>query len=306
MTQFEKKIKRLSKKDWADLRSFWLNHIPEIESPGEQPDEALDQDQRLRQEAGLVGKTGERRFEPDVSPASQLLRETIFVVCKAVRVSCEAARQANNGLPTWSISTAHHGAMFALRGFLGLCGIAYLEIENAFFLMDVRPAAPKGQRQKSQVSLVDSREVQLIRVSQMQQRDWWSVYQRILRTSAGTFGCWRYPVDVGLAQCGTGILSRHRNDLHYRLVWFYDDLLEERVIPSFGCFDDEAVNGLMEKLGEADGSDGAIILNQVLLGNSMAMLEDLARSSRQVMVVVNALNGLIEQVSNDIVASWNP
>ena len=252
-----------------------------------------------------MGNTGERRFEPDVSPASQLLRETIFVVCKAVRVSCEAARQASDGLPTWSISTAHHGAMFALRGFLGLCGIAYLEIENRYFLMDVCPAAPKGQRRKSQVSLVDSGEVQLIRVRQMQQRDWWSVYQRILRTSAGAFRCWRYPVDMDLGQCGTGILSRHRNDLHYRLVWFYDDLLEEEVIPSFGCFGDEAVNGLKNKLEEDSGSDGAIILNQILLRNCLAMLEDLARSSRQVMDVVDTLNGLIEKGSNDIMASWN-
>ena len=112
----------------------------------------------------------------------------------------------------------------------------------------------------------------------MQQRDWWSVYQRILRTSAGNFRCWRYPVDLGLAQCGTGLLSRHRNDLHYRHMWFYDDLLEDRVIPSFGYFGDEPANALKEKLEEDGGSDGAIILNQVLLRNSLAMLEDLARS----------------------------
>ena len=229
MTNFEKKIKRLSKKDWAELRSFWLSHIPEIESLGQEPVEALEQDERLRQGADLVGDTGERRFNPDVSPASQLFLESIFVVCKAVRVFCEAARQVENGLPTWSISTAHHSAMFALRGFLGLCGIAYLEIDNRFFLMDVRPAEPKGHRQRSSVYIVDTNEIQLVKVPQMRHREWWGIYQRILRTSAATFGCWRYPVDMELARGGTGVLSRHRNNLHYRLVWFYDDLLGDYV-----------------------------------------------------------------------------
>ena len=304
MTNFEKKIKRLSRRDWADLRSFWLNHIPEIESPGQEPGETLDQDERLRQEVSLLGRSGERRFEPDVSPASQLFRESIFVVCKAVRVSCEAARQADGGLPTWSISTAHHGAIFALRGFLGLCGIAYLEIDNQFLLMDVRPGEPKGRRKKSSVSLVDTNEVQLFKVPKMQHREWWSVYQRILNTSAETFNCWRYPVGRELGLCRTGVLSRHRNDLHYRLVWFDDDLLEEKVIPSFGRFSGEAADRLVDKLEEDNGSDGAIILNQILLGNSLAMLEDLGRSSRQVKGVVDTISGTIEHLMNDIVATW--
>ena len=274
--------------------------------PGQEPDETLDQDEVLRREAALVDDTGEHRFEPDTSPASQLFRESIFVVCKSVRVFCEAARQADDGLPTWSISTAHHGAMFALRGFLGLCGIAYLEIGNHYYLMDVRPAEPKGHRGRVSGSYVDTRDVQLIRVPQMKHREWWGVYQRILRTSASTFCCWRYPVDVELVNCNTSTLSRHRNDLHYRLVWFYDDLLVRRVIPSFGLFSEDAANELTRKLGRENGSDGAIILNQVLLGNSLAMLEDIATSSRRVQEIVDTISDTIRHLSNDIVASWHP
>lgn len=294
MTTFDRKIKRLPKKNWEELRSFWLNHIPEIESPGQEPEEALEKNERLRQESRLVGETGVYPFEVDVSPASQLFYESTFTVCKAVRVSCEAARQAASGLPTWSISTAHHSTMFALRAFLGFCGIAYLEINNQYFLMDVHPS-PSTDNQ-----------VLLIKVKQMQHREWWGVYQRILRTSASNFSCWSYPVDTELALCKAGVLSRHRNDLHYRLKWFYDDLLEERPIPSFGLFSDEAAEKIVEKLGENDGSDGVHILNQVLLGNSLAMLEDLSKSSPRVKKVVEAINGTIEQLTNNVVASWYP
>ena len=89
---------------------------------------------------------------------------------------------------------AHQSTMFALRAFLGLCGIAYLEIDNQYFLMDVQPSQPKGQR-KRKLALPPDDQVQLIKVPRkMQHREWWSVYQRILRTSAN-FSCWRYPVD---------------------------------------------------------------------------------------------------------------
>ncbi len=303
MTAFEKKIKRLSKKNWKELRSFWLNHIPEIESPGQAPEEVLGQNEILRQEARSVQKNGEYRFEANVSPASQLFRESVFVACKAVRISCEAARQADCGLPTWSISTAHHSNMFALRAFLGLCGIAYLEINDQYFLMDVHPSEPKGHRQKTPSRRADN-EIQLISVPKMQHREWWIVHQRILRTSAKGFDCWRYPVDEDLDQCDIGMLSRHRNDLHYRLKWFYDDLLEAKPIPSFGWFSDEAANKVVEKLGEEDGSDGTFILNQVLLGNSLAMLEDLSMSSRRVKEIVETINDTIDQFTNGIVASW--
>ena len=306
MTTFDKKIERISKKDWKELRDFWLNHIPDIELPVQEPDEVLAQNEILRQEIQWVKEDDEHRFDPDASLAFQLFFESIFVVCKAVRVSCEAARQAANGLPTWSISTAHHSTMFALRAFLGLCGIAYLEIGNQYFLMDVQPSQPKGQRKRRAAHPSDN-QIQLIKIpQQMQHREWWSVYQRILRTSARNFSCWRYPVDKKLAQCKVGVLSKHRNNLHYRLTWFHDDLHEENLIPSFGYFSDEAAEKVVDTLGEDDGSGGVLTLNQVLLGNSLAMLKDLSRSSQRVKEVVETIESTIDQSTNDVVESWHP
>ena len=102
------------------------------------------------------------------------------------------------------------------------------------------------------------------------------------------------------------MLSRHRNDLHYRLTWFHDDLHEESPIPSFGCFSDEAAEKVVDKLGEEDGSGSVLTLNQVLLGNSLAMLEDLSKSSQPVKGVVETINSTIDQFTNDVVESWYP
>lgn len=278
-----------------------------MEFPGTAPDETLDQDETLRREISVVGDAGERRFEPDVSPAAQLFRESVFVLCKSVRILCEAARQADDGLPTWSISTAHQGALFALRGFLGLCGIAYLEINNKCYLMDVKPGEPKGRRSRRPTIHHYTPEVQVINVPQMKHSDWWRVYQRIINTSSETFDdCWRYPIDMELGNCKNSVFSRHRNDLHYRLKWFYGDLLENSVVESFGWFSEDSANALARKLNEDGGSDGMIILNQVLLGNSLAMLEDMARSSRRVKDIVDEMDGAIQKFSNDIIVSWYP
>lgn len=303
MTSVERKLKRLSTKSWADLRNFWLSHIPEEGQLGQKPDETLEQHEILRQETRFVTNEGEHRFEPEASLAPQLFSEAVFIACKAIRVSCEAAAEVVGGLPTWSISTAHHSTLFALRAFLGLCGVAYLEIDGRYFLLDVRPREIKGRRGGVHRQL-DTKAAQLIQVPQLGHRDWWKIYQRILHTSGEAFGCWPFGVDPALAACDVGTLSRHRNDVHYRLVWFFDDLFEARYVRSFGVFADEIGGNVVERLEDGDGSDGALILNQVLVGNCLAMLVDLARSSRGVKRLVDTVNSLVDRVTNDVVASW--
>ena len=302
MNPFERKLKHLSWKDWADLRSFWLRHIPDIDQLGQEPEETLEQDEELRREASSAPSNGEHRFIAEVNPASLLFRESVFVLCKAIRISCESAQQAINGLPTWSISTAHHSSMFALRAFLGLCGIAYIEIENRYFLVDILPSQRKGHRQQKVPFLTDNKELQLIKVPQMGHSEWWSVYKRILRISKNF--SWCFPVDTELAQCDTGTLSKHRNELHYRIRWFYEDLLEVKVMPSFGWFNNEAAETVVKKLEDSDGSDGSLILNQMLLGNSLLMLRDLSKLNPSANIITATIEGAIEKFKNDIVENW--
>ena len=252
---------------------------------------------------------GEHRFEPDVHPASHLFHEAVFTVHMAVRVSCAAAQQATDGLPTWSISTAYHGSMLALRGLLGLCGIAYLETEGRYFLMDAFPSARKGTRQKRRrqsqpILSASTNEVQLIRVPRMENRHWWLVFQRLLRTSAALFSRWSYPFDTRLSRCKAQVVSRHRNKLHYRGVWYYEDLFEKVIFDSFGQFDAEGCQTVVDKLQEENGSDGTLMLNQILLGISIAMLRDLAGVSRRVEPEIKVIDHTIQQFTNDIVSTW--
>ena len=285
------------------LRTFWYRHIPEIGQVGQEPQETLERNLDLQREAADAPANGEHRFQVGVNPAGLLFREGVFVLCKAVRVSCESASQVVDGLPTWAISTAHHSSLFALRAFLALCGIAYVVSEGGTFLVDVIPYQQKGNRTKRIRDVADNKEIQLIRTPQMGHREWWILYQRILRTSKGF--PWCFPVDQALALCDTSIFSMHRNQIHYRLRWFYDDLLDRCQINLFGHYGEYDSGELVERLSSHSGSDGTLILNEILLGNTLSMLSDLSRTSNRVVKILEEVNDLIVQRTNDVVDSWH-
>lgn len=192
--------------------------------------------------------------------------------------------------------------MFALRAFLGLCAIGYIEVEGNNYLVDLNPGPRKGKRKKPIVESDDYGEVQLIRFPQIGHREWWMIYQRILRSSQNF--SWAFPIDSRLDRCNVRSLSRDRNLLHYQLRWFYNDLMSPEVKPSFGSYSQQSANDVVNVLENCEGSDGLIVLNQVILGNCINLLTDIADSSRRVGDLLSLIKAAIERFENDIVTSW--
>ena len=284
------------------LRTFWYRHIPEIEQVGKEPQDTLDRNIDLQDEARVAPSKGEHRFHVSVNPAPTLFREAVFVLCKAVRVSCESASQAIDGLPTWAISTAHHSSLFALRAFLALCGVSYVFLDPGPFLVDVIPHHQRGNRKKRIRNVADNREIQLVRMPQLGHREWWMLYQRVVRISKGF--PWPLQIDRSIGFCDPSVFSIHRNRIHYQLRWFYDDLLDRCKVNSFGNFGGYAPEALIDTLNSPNGSDGTLLLNQVLLGNTISMLADLGRASNRVSKILDQINELIDRGTNDVVDSW--
>ena len=138
----------------------------------------------------------------------------------------------------------------------------------------------------------------------MEQRHWWLLLQRLLRTSARFFECWR-PFDSMLIDCDVSILSRHRNQLLYRGAWFFDDLHNAQLWESFGeVGKGQDMREFVDKLSEEDGSDGALVLGQVLLGNDVSMLRDLARHSRRVDAEVQLMARTLRRFGGNGLLSW--
>ena len=302
MSRFDQSVKLLSQKDWNVLRTFWYRHIPEIGHMGQEPQDTIERNIDILREAPVAPRGEDHRFHVSVNPAPTVFREAVFVLCKAVRVSCESASQAVDGLPTWAISTAHHSSLFALRAYLALCGITYVVTERGTFLVDVIPHHPKGNRKKRIRDVGSNREIQLVRTSQMGHREWWMLYQRVLRISKGFPQS--LPISRTIGLCDPSVFSMHRNQIHYRLRWFYDDLLDRCQVNSFGDCERYDPETLVDTLSTRSGSDGALILNQVLIGNTISMSSDLGRVSNRVARILDEIDDLICRRTNGVVDSW--
>ena len=300
MTDFDRVLKRLSAKRWVELRQLWLEHIPEIEPAGAGPAELLEENVDLQSEMRRTSSATEHRFEPEVHPAAQVFHEAVFASHRAVRVACAAQRQVDDGLPTWSISTAHQASMFALRSLLGLCGISYIEAEGVQCLVDVFPAGKKGMRGRGSVIRVSRREVQLLRVRKMEQRHWWLVLQRVLRTSSESFRCWR-PFGTELASCDVRVLSRERNVLHYRGKWFLGDLYKEDGKDGFGRIAGGEVPDIVDRFVTEGRWDGSLLLNRLLVTNAIAMLRDLGGLSHRVQGEVDIIDRTLGRFGTHVV-----
>ena len=283
-----------------DLRELWLEHIPEILPAGAVPTEFLEDSLELRSEAEGSATAPEHRFSPEVHPAGQVFHEAVFASHRAVRVACAARKQVDDGLPTWSISTAHQASMFAVRALLGLCGIWYVELGTCRRLVDVFPGRTKGSRGHGRKIRASGREVQLLRVRKMEQRHWWLVLQRVLRTSANDFGCWRR-FESELASCDVGVLSRERNALHYRGRWFLDDLHRECRTDAFGQVASGDVVSIIGRFDAEGEWDGSVLLNRLLVTNAVAMLRELGGLSQRVQREVELIDGTLTQFGAHVV-----
>lgn len=285
------------------LRTRWFRHIPDLTEPGAPPEDALSANPEIE-----IAVSKASRDDPapivsvDVHPGRHLFHETVFTVHKAVRVFCLAASQVEVGSVTWSISTGYQAAILAARGLIGLCGVAYVPVPSGC-LVDVFPGAPKGQRgNKGKAHDIDG-SIQVISVGHVGNQEWWKIYQRILRTSR--FPCWRYPVDERLKRLDGKRWGRHRNELHYGAPWYYGDLLSNTIDPGFGAYTEENVRTeLVDRLTAPEGSDGTLLLAEVLLGNTLSMLSDLAADVPIVRREYATMLQTIANHGNGMVRDW--
>ena len=304
MTRFERKAARISEKDWATVRSLWSRYLP-----GQYELEGLFQWESqlsviILPELAEVREDGEHRFLPKLHPASTVFMEALWFLHKAVRVSCTAGRQVEDGLATWSISTAYQGAMFSLRALLGFVGIGYFDYSGAGYLVDVAPGPRKGRRRGARKEVESPTEVQLMSVPMMGHKEWWLLFQRLQRVWRGFE--WLDGFEEELASCAVGSFAKQRNDLHYRLTWYFADLVDADPRPSsFGLFGVPSEPGIVGRLSDRRGSDGVLLLNGLLVRSCIALLGRLASTSRQLEPVLYRLRDVLERFDTAVVGSWS-
>jgi len=269
------------RRDWATLRGQWLTAMPTIAPPGSAPPaglaDVLDIGDFVRS-AEAQAETPLRREIPGLRPA--ILHEGLFLLHKASHVVSAAEKHVATGICSWSLSSAYQGSVFASRAVLAFLGIALVEVDGRYVLVDLWPGPPVHERRGVELGTAwPAPQLWCVgQVGHMDHRLLWLLFQRALRVAR--VDCWpgRAARLIGLLNAGD--ITRQRNLLHYRAhAWLRDDLLTFQFYDDFGDFHWTS-NQDREDL-DPDRDDFALQLSFVLLKLASLLFEDLAHLSQR-------------------------
>src|SRR5438045_8161508 len=105
---------------WTHLREYWLERIKAFDStrPPDPPIDEIPAIELLKNKFIVEGRGGPRGSEGSVFESVPLLPQTmfnegVFLLHKARHILGAAEMHANDGISTWSLSSAYQGAFFA-------------------------------------------------------------------------------------------------------------------------------------------------------------------------------------------------
>ncbi len=217
----ERKTKKIDSRNWRDIREQWIDYVPSFLSPGDPPESSIGE---LPSFLSAVDRLPSRQTVelvddiPGLRPG--VLHEGVFLLHKAAHIFGASLLHVENGMCTWSVSSAYQSAFFSAKSILWMLGLAVVEIENTgVYLVDVwRAPAKQGRKKKDPV-------VYIYNCGEIGHGQVWAFLQRTLST---TNGCEAF-ADQRFVQAMLDIepadFARQRNFLHYRnTVWQGVDL----------------------------------------------------------------------------------
>lgn len=273
---FEKKLGRISSRDWHAVSSAWLRFLPAIEPPGTPPEDGVADHVALGAAVKATPTTGEHRWQ-GAGVRESLFREAVFLLHKARHVVGCGEILANGGRLSWSLSTAYQGAFFAMEGVLGLLGVSIVQVENRWVIVDVWPEVRDGASKRERTTYELGSDIVLISAPNPDHYHRWAILQRVLRTLSNP------PILTevidGLDSPAYKDFARQRNTLHYRCKWLLEDLFELLTIDGFG--QPSTKEDLLEIVA-SQKDDFSLVLSMLLLNLGSRLLGDLAASAPMV------------------------
>lgn len=273
---FEKKIKRLSSRDWIQVANDQLQYAAQLSltQAGQAPAFHLSELQGLSELIPKIPRDGEYRDGGLPGLRAALLHEGIFMLHKSGNVLVASHDQVQGGLPTWSLPTGYQAAFFAAEGILKILGVAIIESANVACTIDVWPKAEAALKGKALAQYSIGSEIQFIRHDRLQHFHRWAILQRVLRMTMN------HPLDPDLYSAVLALdekdFARQRNELHYETAWKFADMHGYYSQPGF--FDVPNKAALIACLNP-DRDDFSVALGTVLFSFGIALLKPLAQVS---------------------------
>ena len=225
------KLGHIRKRNWNDIRSSWMQHIPQFQSLAPKPDPGLEKLETFKKDA-LPKKS-----DPPLTVADpdgirrNAVWESIFLFHKCAHTSLAAQRLGQQGMHSWAMFNAYHSAYLGAKGITEMLGVAALNIPGRpTVLLDFFPEAE--QSSKSKPALVAKfNEVTIIPLEHdLDQQGLWEMFQRIIRVSS--VPCWSRQLHKDLKNIVHTKITPPRNAFLYKAqYWPLDDMIQD-VTPS--------------------------------------------------------------------------
>ena len=226
----EHKWDKILKRNWDELRDAWIADVPTFPGLGAPPDPGLERLVPLLQ-VSIPNMDAPPSRVQDVSGIRRnALWEAVFLFHKCSHSSLAAQRLGQQGMHSWCMFNAYHSAYLGAKGTMSLLGVVLPNLDGKQVAIDLFPVPAelkpsKAAAARAQVS-PRFQEFLVIRLPQIEQREFWGAFQRVLRISTAT--CWDLGLRKELSSIAYRSITPPRNHFLYQAhFWPLGDLMSD-------------------------------------------------------------------------------
>lgn len=271
----EKKVGRLSGRNWVNIREAWTPYLPEIRPRGSPPTLELSRFPGIEDVFNETPDASELRREVDGLPEA-IFSEGIFLLHKAANVLGAAQVHVTTGVLSWSLSSGYHSTFFSMKSILRFLGVATLDVVGKTLIVDIWPGSKKSNRNRPAPEQYSGRTLQFIKAkTRLQHKDQWTIFQRLLRVS--NIFVWDQEIVRSLSNLPTLDFAHQRNALHYRNNhWPYDDLFDFLIDPDFAT---RETNQITHEDIDPASYDFSLILSFVMFNFAYSLFKEIVEAT---------------------------
>lgn len=285
---FDRKIKKIDRRNWSEVRIKWLENIPIFE-PGEAPSFQIVDLIYVQTELDRTPNDGERKIEINGLRPS-VFHEGIYLFHKSINTFLAAEQNFSSGLSSWSLSSSYHSAFYAAKAFLCFSGITMPKYNGSYYVIDVFPELEKLSRNQIKRGEKPENTMKLIKMNNLLHYHIWKIIQRLINVSAFEF--FNESIISTLLSFSEKEFAKQRNEIHYiNNYWPLNDLFSHSKIEKFGK--EEAFIKNIKTFHPELRNDFSVILALLFIRINMLLLEDITS-------ITNILNSEMELIYNNL------
>ena len=238
---FYRQIKKyITHRAWQHIVDDWLNYLPDLDTAGSAPD--IDLDDFYLLQSAIKKQSSVDSFKDELDKLrAYTFHEGLFLLHKATHVVGASEIHAQQGMTTWSISSAYQGTLFGAKAIMHLLGIAITSQDNNNWIIDCYTERQKLTSKEKKLGLKPLPTTLFFKTGlrRIEHRHIWAIFQRIMRVTKFSGDSIEMICD-SLSSSSFDVLdfAKQRNMLHYdNHVWFFNDMFEYVVKNEFGFRD---------------------------------------------------------------------